>query len=50
MTEQVRLSGDAPNDAGLDDSLAFSRYAEAAILNSERVDDVSAIARIVKNY
>jgi hypothetical protein len=29
MTEQVRLSGDALNDAGLDDSLAFSRYAEA---------------------
>jgi len=29
MTEQVRLSGDASNDAGLDDSLAFSRYTEA---------------------
>ena len=29
MTEQVRLSGDASNDAGLDDSIAFSRYIEA---------------------
>ena len=29
MTEQVRLSGDASNDAGLDDSIAFSRYTEA---------------------
>ena len=29
MTEQVRLSGDASNDAGLDDSIAFSQYTEA---------------------
>ena len=29
MTEQARLSGDASNDAGLDDSIAFSRYTEA---------------------
>ena len=29
MTDQVRLSGDASNDAGLDDSIAFSRYTEA---------------------
>ena len=31
MTEQVRLSGDASNDAGLDDSVAFSRYTEAMV-------------------
>ena len=29
MTEQVRLPGDTLNDAGLDDSIAFSRYTEA---------------------
>ena len=31
MTEQVRLSGDASNDAGLDDSIVFSRYTEAIV-------------------
>ena len=29
MNEQARLFGDASNDAGLDDSIAFSRCTEA---------------------
>ena len=30
--------------------LLFSTHVDPAILNSERVDAVSAIARIIKNY
>jgi|GEM_PF-2452166 len=29
MTEQVRLTGDRPNDPELNDSIAFSHYTEA---------------------
>jgi|GEM_PF-6930237 len=32
MTEQVRLSGDASNDAGLDDSIAFSGTQKRSIV------------------